>query len=44
MLLGVEQIRNKISDVMQELVTMDICEEARAVFTEWLENKEEIQK
>ena len=41
MLLGVEQIRNKISDVMQELVTMDICEEARAVFTEWLENKED---
>ena len=41
MLLGVEQIRNKISDVMQELVTMDICEESRAVFTEWLENKED---
>ena len=41
MLLGVEQIRNKVSDVMQELVTMDICEESRAAFTEWLENKED---
>ena len=41
MVVAVEQIRNKIADTMQELVTMDICEESRAIFTEWLENKED---
>ena len=41
MMIAVEQMRNKIADVMQELITMDICEESRAVFTEWLENKED---
>ena len=41
MFLGVEQLRDKLSDVMQELVTMDICEEARSTFNEWLENKDD---
>ncbi|WP_042271456.1 pyruvate:ferredoxin (flavodoxin) oxidoreductase [[Clostridium] dakarense] len=43
MKIAVEQIRNKIADVMEELLTMDICEESKAAFTSWLENKEDSQ-
>ena len=41
MMLGVKQMRNKIADTMQTLLTMDICECGKAAFTEWLEAKED---
>ena len=41
MYLGVKHIRAKIADAMEELLTMDICDEARAAFTNWLETKED---
>ena len=39
MYTAVKQIRNKIVDAMTELVSMDICEDAKAVFTEWLDSR-----
>ena len=37
MALGVNQIRSKLANVMQELVALDIDESAKAAFSEWLE-------
>ena len=37
MALGVNQMRNKLANVMQELVASDIDESAKAAFSEWLE-------
>lgn len=39
MYTAVKQIRNKIVDAMTELVSMGICEDAKAVFTEWLDSR-----
>ncbi len=41
MLLGVKQMRNKIAETMQTLLTMDICESAKEAFNEWLEVRED---
>lgn len=41
MYLGVKQMRAKISETMEQLISMDICDEARAAFTNWLEAKED---
>lgn len=40
MYLGVKQMRNRLSDLMEELVAMDIDDDYKVVFTEWLETKE----
>ncbi|MCM8711493.1 pyruvate:ferredoxin (flavodoxin) oxidoreductase [Clostridium sp. SYSU_GA19001] len=40
MYLGANQIRNKIKDLMLEGLQSDLPEEVRAVFREWLDNKE----
>ena len=37
MMLAVKQIRNKIAENMQTLLTMDICESAKEAFNAWLE-------
>ena len=37
MSLGVNQMRNKLANVMHELVDLDIDETAKAAFNEWLE-------
>ena len=39
MMLGVKQMRNKIAETMQTLLTMDICESAKEAFNAWLEAK-----
>ena len=41
MMLAVKQIRNKISESMQTLLTMDICESAKEAFNAWLEARED---
>ena len=41
MMLGVKQMRNKIAETMQTLLTMDICESAKEAFNAWLEVKED---
>ena len=41
MFLGVKQMRNKIAETMEQLVSMEICDEAREAFTNWLETKED---
>ena len=41
MMLGVKQMRNKIAETMQTLLTMDICESAKEAFTAWLDAKED---
>ena len=41
MMLAVNQMRNKIAETMQTLLTMDICECGKAAFTAWLEAKED---
>ncbi|WP_373598823.1 pyruvate:ferredoxin (flavodoxin) oxidoreductase [Paraclostridium bifermentans] len=39
MYLGVKQIRNRIQDLLTELVNMNIDEESKKAFNYWLENK-----
>ena len=39
MMLGVKQMRNKIAQNMEKLLTMDICGCAKEAFTAWLEAK-----
>ena len=41
MFLGVKQMRAKLAETMETLVSMDICDAAREAFTNWLENKED---
>ena len=41
MMLAVKQIRNKIAENMQTLLTMDICESAKEAFNAWLEARED---
>ena len=41
MMLGVKQMRNKIAETMQTLLTMDICESAKEAFNAWLEVRED---
>ena len=41
MMLGVKQMRNKIAETMQTLLTMDICESAKETFNAWLEARED---
>mgnify|MGYP000845026419 FL=1 len=41
MMLGVKQMRNKIAETMQTLLTMDICESAKEAFNAWLEARED---
>ena len=41
MMLGVKQMRNKIVETMQTLLTMDICESAKEAFNAWLEARED---
>ncbi|RDY24962.1 pyruvate:ferredoxin (flavodoxin) oxidoreductase [Romboutsia maritimum] len=43
MYLAVKHTRQKLQEVMEELLTMDICEESRVAFTEWLNNKDDAQ-
>lgn len=46
MYTGVKHIRNKIANNMRKLLTMEICDESRAAYTEWLEvmNDGEVSK
>ena len=41
MFLGVKQMRAKLTETMEQLVSMDICDAARDAFNNWLENKED---
>ena len=41
MFLGVKQMRAKLVETMEQLISMDICDEARTAFTNWLENRED---
>ena len=41
MYLGVKQMRNKLVDIMKTLLEKPINEDAKIVFKEWLDNKEE---
>ena len=41
MMLGVKQMRNKIAETMQTLLTMDICESAKEAFNAWLEARDD---
>ncbi|WP_195939897.1 pyruvate:ferredoxin (flavodoxin) oxidoreductase [Romboutsia sp. 1001713B170131_170501_G6] len=41
MMLAVKQMRNKIAENMETLLTMDICDAAREAFTAWLDAKED---
>ncbi|WP_270941803.1 pyruvate:ferredoxin (flavodoxin) oxidoreductase [Romboutsia lituseburensis] len=43
MMLAVKQMRNKIADNMETLLTMDICDCAREAFTAWLEGKDDAE-
>ena len=43
MMLGVKQMRNKIAETMQTLLTMDICESAKEAFNAWLEAREDCE-
>ena len=40
MYLGVKQIRNKIAEVANELISLDIDEESKKALSNWLENKD----
>ena len=40
MYLGVKQIRNKIAEVANELISLDIDEESKNALSNWLENKD----
>ena len=44
MMLAVKQIRNKIAQNMRDLIDMNICEDANAVFTEWLDTMNDGEK
>ena len=41
MMLAVKQMRSKIADNMNTLLTMDICDTAKEAFTAWLEGMED---
>ena len=41
MFLGVKQMRSKLVETMEQLISMDICDAARTAFTNWLENRED---
>ncbi|MEX6586968.1 pyruvate:ferredoxin (flavodoxin) oxidoreductase [Paraclostridium bifermentans] len=41
MFLGVKQMRAKLVETMEQLISMDICDAARTAFTNWLENRED---
>lgn len=41
MCLGVKQIRNKIADNMKQIITLDVPQEVKAAFSEWLDSKED---
>ena len=41
MCIGVKQIRNKLADMMQQLVNMDVSAEVKEALNAWLANKEE---
>ncbi|HSQ88083.1 pyruvate:ferredoxin (flavodoxin) oxidoreductase [Romboutsia sp.] len=41
MMLAVKQMRNKIADNMEALLSMDICDCAKEAFNAWLEGKED---
>ncbi len=41
MMLATKQMRNKIADNMQTLLTMDLCDCAKEAFTSWLDSKED---
>ncbi|SHH12610.1 pyruvate:ferredoxin (flavodoxin) oxidoreductase [Tepidibacter thalassicus] len=41
MAVAVKQLRNRLTDLMKELVGLDIDDEYKKVFTEWLEGKED---
>ena len=41
MMLASKQMRNKIVDNMETLLTMDICDDSKAAFTNWLEVRED---
>ncbi len=40
MFLGVNQLRDKLADLVNEALSLEISEELKAAFNEWLENKE----
>ncbi len=40
MLLAVDQIRNRLKVLMEELITLDIDPEMKSVFENWIQNKE----
>ena len=44
MYLGMEQIRNKLADLMKEASEEDISEKLKEVFTEWLEGKDKAEE
>ncbi|MCT4593617.1 MAG: pyruvate:ferredoxin (flavodoxin) oxidoreductase [Anaeromicrobium sp.] len=41
--LGIQQIRNKLADLMAELVATDASEDVKAPFAKWLEGKEDAE-
>mgnify|MGYP002514329190 CR=1 FL=1 len=41
MCIGVKQIRNKLADMMQQLVNMEVSAEVKEALNAWLANKEE---
>ncbi|MEG2983234.1 MAG: pyruvate:ferredoxin (flavodoxin) oxidoreductase [Peptostreptococcaceae bacterium] len=41
MFIGVKQMRSKLTQTMEQLVSMEICDAAREAFTNWLEAKED---
>ncbi|ABR50727.1 pyruvate flavodoxin/ferredoxin oxidoreductase domain protein [Alkaliphilus metalliredigens QYMF] len=43
MFLGVKQIRDKVSDLMTEALSLDIAEELKDAFKAWLEGKDQAQ-
>ncbi|CEH35527.1 pyruvate:ferredoxin (flavodoxin) oxidoreductase [Romboutsia lituseburensis] len=43
MMLAVKQMRNKIADNMETLLTMEICDCAKEAFTAWLEGKDDAE-
>mgnify|MGYP000857579838 FL=1 len=44
MMLATSQIRNKIKDLMEEALTLDISDELKEAFQEWIENKDDGKK
>ncbi len=43
MYLGMEQIRDKVADLMEEALEMDIPAELKQAFTDWLEGKDKAE-